>query len=66
LLSSTTAATANISPLLDRKIEEIRAGISASYSQHLRSAGQDNVTVIIEYIVTMKSEVNLSDHYRGI
>jgi integrase/recombinase XerD len=64
LLSSTTAATANISPLLDRKIEEISAGISASYSQHLRSAGQDNVTVIIDYIVTMKSEVNLSDHYR--
>lgn len=64
MLSSTTAATANISPLLDRKIEEISAGISASYSQHLRSAGQDNVTVIIDYIVTMKSEVNLSDHYR--
>ena len=64
MLSSTTAATANISPLLDRKIEEISAGISASYSQHLRSAGQDNVTVIIDYIVTIKSEVNLSDHYR--
>ena len=63
MLSSTTAATANISPLLDRKIEEISAGISASYSQHLRSAGQDNVTVIIDYIVTIKSEVNLSDHY---
>jgi integrase/recombinase XerD len=62
LLSSTTAA--NISPLLDRKIEEISAGISASYSLHLRSAGQKNVTVIIEYIVAMKSEVNLSDHYR--
>ncbi|CAN5121288.1 tyrosine-type recombinase/integrase [soil metagenome] len=62
MLSSTTAA--NISPLLDRKIEEISAGISASYSLHLRSAGQHNVTVIIDYIVTMKSEVNLSDHYR--
>jgi integrase/recombinase XerD len=62
LLSSTTAA--NISPLLDRKIEEISVGISASYSLHLRSSGQNNVTVIIDYIVTMKSEVNLSDHYR--
>jgi integrase/recombinase XerD len=62
LLSSTTAA--NTSPLLDRRIEEISAGISASYSLHLRSAGQNNVTVIIDYIVTMKSEVNLSDHYR--
>jgi integrase len=62
LLSSTTAA--NTSPLLDRRIEEISAGISASYSLHLRSAGQNNVTVIIDYIVSMKSEVNLSDHYR--
>ena len=62
MLSSTTVA--NISPLLDRKIEEISAGIPASYSLHLRSAGQNNVKVIIDYIVAMKSEVNLSDHYR--
>jgi hypothetical protein len=62
LLSATTAA--NNSPLLERKIEEIGAGIPASYSLHLRSAGQNNVKVIINYIVTMKSEVNLSDHYR--
>jgi hypothetical protein len=38
--------------------------MSASYSQHLRSAGQINDTAIIDYIVTMKSEVNLSDHHR--
>jgi hypothetical protein len=62
LLSATTAA--NISPLLERKIEEICAGISSSYSLHLHSAGQDNVKVIVDYITTMKSEVNLSDHYR--
>lgn len=60
--SSTTTAT-NISPLLDRKIDEVGAGIPASYSLHLRSAGQ-NVSVIIDYILTMKIEVNLSDHYR--
>jgi integrase/recombinase XerD len=62
LLSTTTAA--NNSPLLERKIEEIGAGLPASYSLHLRSAGQNNVKVIINYIVAMKSEVNLSDHYR--
>jgi hypothetical protein len=62
--STTTAAGANISPLLDRKIEEVSAGIPASYSQHLRSAGQENVSVITDYILTMKIEVNLSDHYR--
>jgi integrase len=62
LLSATTAAY--ISPLLERKIEEICAGISSSYSLHLRSVGQINVKVIVDYIVAMKSEVNLSDHYR--
>jgi hypothetical protein len=62
--STTTAAGANISPLLDKKIEEVSAGIPASYSQHLRSAGQENVSVITDYILTMKIEVNLSDHYR--
>jgi len=61
LLSSTTAA--NISPFLERKIEEIGAGIPASYLLHLRSAGQ-NASVIVDYIITMKSEVNLSDHYK--
>jgi hypothetical protein len=64
LLSTTIAA--NISPLLDRKIEEICAGISSSYSLHLRSVGQNDVKVIVDYIVTMKSEVNLSDHIEGI
>ena len=38
MLSSTRAAS--ISPLLERKIEEIGSGISASYSLHLRSVGQ--------------------------
>jgi hypothetical protein len=62
LLSSATAA--DISPLLDQKIEETSPGIPASYSLHLRSMDQNNAKVIVDYIVTMKSEVNLSDHYR--
>jgi integrase/recombinase XerD len=62
LLSSATAA--DISPLLDGKIEETSTGIPASYALHLRSVGQNNVKVIIDYIISMKSEVNLSDHYR--
>jgi integrase/recombinase XerD len=63
LLSRLTAA--NISPpLLDRKIEETAAGLPASYTKALRSAGENNATTVIEYIAAMKSEVNLSDHYR--
>jgi integrase len=62
LLSTATAA--NASPLLDRKIEETTAGLPASYTKHLRSIGEGNAVTIIEYIVAMKSEVNLSDNYR--
>ena len=62
MLSTTTAA--NISPILESKIEELSAGIPLSYSLHLRSAGPNNVKVIVDYILTMKCEVNLSDHYK--
>jgi integrase len=62
LLSSIT--TANISPLLDRNIEETAAGLTASYSKQLRSISEDNTATIVKYIAAMKNEVNLSDNYR--
>jgi hypothetical protein len=62
LLSS--VATTNISPLLDRKIEETGAALPRSYTELLRSVSEDNAATIVEYIAAMKSEVNLSDHYR--
>jgi hypothetical protein len=61
---TTTTTTANISPLLDRKIEETTAGLLASFADHLRSVSTENAETIIEYIAAMKSEVNLSDNYR--
>ena len=62
MLSSIT--TANISPLLDRNIEETAAGLTASYSKQLRSISEDNTATIVKYIAAMKNEVNLSDNYR--
>jgi len=67
LSTATTTATAtvtNASPLLDRKIEEITAGLPAAFSKHLSSTGDDNAATIIEYITAVKNEVNLSDNYR--
>ena len=40
------------------------AGLAASFAKQLHSISEDNATTIIDYIATMKSEVNLSDHYR--
>ena len=61
---SSTAAAVKSSPLLDRKIEETGAGLSASYTRQLHSISENNATTIIEYIAAMRSEINLSDHYR--
>ena len=62
--NSTTIRTRNISPLLDRKIDETAAGLAASITKSLHSICESNAAFIIEYIAAMKSEVNLSDHYR--
>jgi hypothetical protein len=68
LLSSTTTTTTatavKSSPILDRRIEETTAGLPDSYAKCLRSVSEENIATIIEYIAAMKSEVNLSDHYR--
>jgi integrase/recombinase XerD len=75
-LSSSTSATiasdsgsaraANVSPLLDRKIEEATAGLLSSFAKQLLSIGEGkaNIETIVRYIAAIKSEVNLSDNYR--
>jgi integrase len=65
LLSTAATTTTNIpSPLLDRRIEEIGAGLPAAFTKHLRSISEGNAAAIVEYIAAMKSEINLSDSYR--
>jgi integrase len=59
-----TTTIRKVSPLLDRKIQEAAVGLQASFTKQLNSISEDNAATIIEYIAAMKSEVNLSDHYR--
>ena len=59
---SRTSASAS-SALLDRKIEECTAGLVASTTKRLYSS-RDNAATIVQYLEAMKTEVNLSDHYR--
>ena len=61
---SVTTTTRIISPLLDRKIDENGAGLLHQIAKSLHSIGEKNAAVIIEYIAALKSEINLSDHYR--
>lgn len=52
------------SSLLDLKINETAAGLPASFGKQLHSINKDNAGTIVKYIAAMKSEVNLSEHYR--
>jgi hypothetical protein len=64
-IESTKVNNSTTDVLLDSKIDEICAGLQAAYNRNLRSIiNQDNIKTIISYIVIMKTEVNLSDHYR--
>jgi hypothetical protein len=60
-----TPIPSSSSSLLDQKIDEITAGLPASYGNNLRlSSNQQNISVIIGYIQAMKTEINPSDYYR--
>lgn len=49
---------------LDRKIDEITAGLDPAYSKRLNTIPVQNTVFIVNYILSMKTEVNLSDHYK--
>jgi hypothetical protein len=59
-----TAKAVKSNPILDKKIDEAGAGLAASFTRQLHNISPDNAALIVEYIFTMKNEVNLSDHYR--
>jgi integrase/recombinase XerD len=64
---STRTRTINktISPILDRKIDDVCAGLQNSYANGLRSLSiENNIVTIVNYIYAMKIEINLSLNYR--
>ena len=51
-------------PLFDSKIESITSGLRREYSRGLYEISKENTLTIADYILTMRTETNLSDHYR--
>jgi hypothetical protein len=49
---------------LDSKIDETVAGLSALYSKLLHTISVKNALCVVDYIFSLKTEVNLSDNYR--
>ena len=63
--TSTSTSTSTISStILDRRIDETTAGLSAACNNRLHSVSKENTTTIIDYVAAIKIEVNPSDHYR--
>ncbi|HZA69520.1 MAG TPA: hypothetical protein VE548_07450, partial [Nitrososphaeraceae archaeon] len=52
-------------PLLDGKIDLITAGLPPRYPRALKNeVTQGNALIICEFILALKTEINLSDNYR--
>jgi integrase/recombinase XerD len=51
--------------LIQKKIQDLCEGIPNAYVSYLRSIGiKNNITIIVKYISTMKTELNLSSNYK--
>jgi integrase len=52
--------------LFDRKINLITEGIGSFFAAKLRELPRDDALIIVNYIISMKNEINLSDNYRKL
>jgi integrase/recombinase XerD len=53
-----------LSPTLERKLEDVTAGLRPSFLNVLQTITRDNALTIADYILAMKTDPNLSDNYR--
>ena len=64
LFNLTTTSDSNSDVLFERKIEEVALGLIPYFHKLLYKISKGNAMTIINYITAMRTEVNLSDHYR--
>jgi integrase len=74
-ISSTTSSTKDNNDaiavpsndaLFDGKIDLITEGIDSFFKSNLRELSADNTLTIVNYIISMKNEINISDNYRKL
>ena len=66
LLLVITFLLLNDDALFDRKIDLITEGISPYFASKLRELSKNNALTIIDYVLSMKNEINLSEGYRKL
>jgi hypothetical protein len=52
--------------LFDRKIDLVTEGIESFFGSKLRELLEDNALTIVNYVLSMRNEINLSDGYRKL
>lgn len=62
-VSASTKIGSN-SAILDKKIDETAAGLQSAVAKRLHSINETNAAIIVDYVASLKGEVNLADHYR--
>jgi len=62
--TSTSTKIPPKSAILDRKIDETAAGLQSAVAKRLHSINETNAAIIVDYVASLKSKVNLADHYR--
>jgi hypothetical protein len=67
VFSSNASATGHTydDSLFERKIEDVTSGLIYYYRKLLYSISQENAWTIANYIMSMRTEMNLTDNYRG-
>lgn len=63
-MNTVVACNNKIDSLFDRKIESATRSLRPDANRYLQSISIPNALVIIDYITSMRTEINLSDNYR--
>jgi hypothetical protein len=61
-----SAIVHNSNAVLDQKIDLITEGIDLFIASKLKELPNENALTIVNYILSMKNEINLSDNYRRL
>jgi hypothetical protein len=65
-ISNNVSAVSSSDALFDRKIDLVTEGIDPFFGSKIRELLEDNAVTIVNYILTLKNEINLSDGYRKL
>jgi integrase len=64
VVNLTPAAESYNNVFFDRKIEDVTSGLIQYFHKLLYKISKENAWTVANYIISMRTEVNLSDHYR--